>query len=238
MFSPSLRLIVHVFKMQFSAQERVYIRHIHLPVRAPGQVRPGIRGHGIRIISKIIWSPQPGSSSNDFRERRSTIRKRDKSGANHPGPIAVSKPVWCLSGAGGGEPLFKLAGKKGDVSYFTFFFLSPTSKCFLPSLASFSVTLWKLQSAWRDGGMTALPTLAAVAFQQRDTPRVIAIIHSDTIKDFAAYLTSRWLSSPFERSGLNLRCVCHVKKVCVLYIIQRLQAAHICSFLWTPHTLL
>lgn len=152
----------------------------------------------------------------------------------------MSKPVWCLSGAGGGgKPLFKLAGKKREMFLISpFFFFSPTSKCFLPSLASFSVTLWKLQSVWRDGGMTALPTLAAVSFQRRDTPRVIAVTHSDTIKDFAAYLTSRRLSSPFESSGLNLRCVCHVKKVCVLYIIQRLRAAHICSFLWTLHTLL
>ena len=99
-----------------------------------------VRGHGIGIISQIIWSPQPGSSSNDFRERKSTIRKRDESGANHPGPIAVSKPVWCLGGAaggGGGGILFlSLLGKKkkrGDVSYFTFFFFSHFQM--LPTLA-------------------------------------------------------------------------------------------------------
>lgn len=211
------------------------------PVRAPGQVLPGIRGHGIRIISQIIWSPQPGSSSNDFRERRSTIRKRGTKAEQitQGQSLCLSQCGVCRGRAGGGSLFLSSLEKKGRCFLFPlFFFFPPTSKCFLPSLASFSVTLWKLQSVWRDGGMTALPTLAAVSFQRRDTPRVIAVTHSDTIKDFAAYLTSRRLSSPFESSGLNLRCVCHVKKVCVLYIIQRLRAAHICSFLWTLHTLL
>lgn len=53
-------------------------------------------GHKIWIISQVIWLSQPANSNNNFRERKSTIGKTEKSEANHPRPITLSKPERCL----------------------------------------------------------------------------------------------------------------------------------------------
>lgn len=48
----------------------------------------------------------------------------------------MSKPVWCLSGAGGGgKPLFKLAGKKREMFLISPFFFFSSHFQMLPTLA-------------------------------------------------------------------------------------------------------
>lgn len=64
---------------------------------------------------------------------------------------------------------------------------------------------------------------------------VIVIIDLDTAWKRAAYLTSRWLSSPSKELSEVCVCVC-VENLCALYIIQMLPATHICSFSLDAHT--
>lgn len=106
------------------------------PVRAPRQVLPGIRGHGIRIISQIIWSPQPGSSSNDFRERRSTIRKRGTKAEQitQGQSLCLSQCGVCRGRAGGGSLFLSSLEKKGRCFLFPLFFFSSHFQM-LPTLA-------------------------------------------------------------------------------------------------------